>query len=35
MDKEILWYIHTREYHLAIKNKDIGKFTGKWIKLKK
>jgi hypothetical protein len=30
-----MWHIHTMEYHLVVKNKDIMKFASKWIKLKK
>jgi hypothetical protein len=25
------WYTYTMEYYLAIKNKDIKKFAGKWM----
>jgi hypothetical protein len=28
-----LWFIYTMEYYLAIKNKDIMNFAGKWMKL--
>jgi hypothetical protein len=28
-----MWYIYTMEYYLAIKNKDILSFAGKWMKL--
>ena len=28
-----MWYIYTMECYLAIKNKDIMKFEGKWIEL--
>lgn len=33
MDKENVWYTYTMEYYSAIKNNDIMKFEGKWIKL--
>jgi hypothetical protein len=29
-----MWFIYTMEYYLAIKNKDIMNFAGKWLKLK-
>jgi hypothetical protein len=28
-----MWYIYTMEYYLAIKNKDIINFAGKWMEL--
>lgn len=28
-----MWCIYTMDYYLAIKNKDIMYFTGKWIEL--
>jgi hypothetical protein len=28
-----MWYIYTKEYSLAIKNKDIMSFAGKWVEL--
>jgi hypothetical protein len=28
-----MWYIYTMEYSSAIKNKDIMKFSGKWLEL--
>jgi hypothetical protein len=28
-----MWYIYTMEYHSAVKNNDIMKFAGKWMKL--
>jgi hypothetical protein len=28
-----MWFIYTREYYLAIKNKGILSFAGKWMKL--
>ena len=28
-----MWFIYTMEYYLAIKNKDILTFAGKWMEL--
>jgi hypothetical protein len=28
-----MWYIYTMEYYSAIKNNDLMKFTGKWMKM--
>jgi hypothetical protein len=28
-----MWFVHTMEYHPAIKNEDIMNFTGKWMEL--
>jgi hypothetical protein len=28
-----MWFIYAMEYYSAIKNKDIIKFTGKWMEL--
>ena len=28
-----MWYIHTLEYYSATRNKDIMKFSGKWMEL--
>ena len=30
-----MWYIYTLEHYSAIKNRDIMKFAGKWMKLEK
>jgi hypothetical protein len=30
---EKMWFIYTMEYYLAIKNKDILSFAGKWMEL--
>ena len=30
---QIMWYIYTMEYYLAIKNNDFMKFAGKWMEL--
>ena len=30
-----MWYICTIEYYSVIKDKDIMKFSGKWVKLEK
>lgn len=30
-----MWYIFTMEYYLAIKNQNIKKLAGKWMKLEK
>ena len=28
-----MWFIYTMEYYLAVKNKDILNFGGKWLEL--
>ena len=28
-----MWFIYTKKYYTAIKNKDIMNFAGKWMKL--
>ena len=30
---QIMWYIYTMEYYLAIKNNEFMKFLGKWMHL--
>jgi hypothetical protein len=37
MEEQIkkMWYIYTMKYYSPIKNKDIMKFAGKWMALKR
>jgi hypothetical protein len=28
-----MWFVYTKEYYLALKNKDIMNFKGKWLEL--
>ena len=35
MDKEAVVYIHTMEYHLAIKNNEILPFAAAWMDLER
>ena len=30
---QTVWFIYTKEYYLAIKNKDILSFAGKWMEI--